>query len=125
MDWLYQRYWMAQMQSTLNDPMSEGTEELSESQKVEMARLLTLYKRLQKEGIRDASVSKTKDIAKVTQAIERWIIDIGTSKASLANSASNKARSAADASSVGCQALSQIMVETGYLVPTSKKSVYS
>ena len=123
MDWLYQRYWLAQMQAQMNETDATESEELSEAQKTEIIRLLTLYKRLQKEALRDATLSKGRDLAKVTLAIERWAVDVGTSKASLSSSAGTQAGMASDATTVGCQALAQIMTETGFLVPTSKKSV--
>lgn len=124
MDWLYQRYWLAQMHSTLTESAANGTEEISETQKAEIARLFTVYKKLQKEVLRDASVSKDKDLGRVIQAIERWTIDVGTSAASLGNSAAYKASNATDASTAGCQALAQVMTEAGFLVPTSKKLVH-
>lgn len=124
MDWLYQRYWLAQMHSTLTESAANGTEEISEAQKAEIARLFTLYKKLQKEVLRDASVSKDKELGRVIQAIERWTIDVGTSAASLGNSAAYKASNATDASTAGCQALAQVMIEAGFLVPTSKKLVH-
>lgn len=124
MDWLYQRYWLAQMQSTMTETDPDGATELSEAQKAEITGLLTLYKKLQKEALRDVSLSKSKELARVTQAIERWTVDIGTRNASLSISAGNKAGIVADASTAGCQVLAQIMTEVGFLVPTSKKSVY-
>lgn len=125
MDWLYQRYWLAQMQAQTSDADEIGSDALSEAQKAEITRLLTLYKRLQKEALRDATLSKGRDIAKVTHAIERWAVDIGTSKASLSISAGTQAGIASDATTVGCQALAQVITDAGFLVPTSKKYVHA
>jgi ribosomal biogenesis protein LAS1 len=117
MDWLYQRYWLAQMQSASMEAGTTVSEELSEAQKVEITGLLTQYKKLKKETLRDASVSKQKELARLTQAIERWTLDIGTSRASFSGSSSNNL----DATAVGCQALAKVLAEAGFLVPMSKK----
>lgn len=124
MDWLYHRYWLVQMQAQMSETDTAESQEVSEAQRAEITRLLTLYKRLQKEALRDATLSKGRELTKVTLAIERWAVDVGTSKASLSISAGTQAGIASDATTVGCQALAQIMTETGFLVPTSKKCVH-
>lgn len=121
MDWLYQRYWLVQMQSTSNEAIEADETVLTEAQRAEVTRLLTLYKRLQKELLRDASVPKDKEIGRAIQAINRWILDVGTSPTALGNSEAFTGSSSADGSAPGCQILARILTGIGYLVPTSKK----
>lgn len=121
MDWLYQRYWLAQIESTNDGATVGGDGEASEAQRTEITRLLTLYKKQQKEALRDTSVPKHKEIGRTIQAIDRWVADVGTSTGNFGRSGAFNRGSTADVDSSGCQTLIQIMTDTGFLVPTSKK----
>lgn len=121
MDWLYQRYWLAQIQTTSEEAAMPGDTEATEAQKAEITRLLTLYKKQQKEALRDASVPKDKEIGRTMQAIDKWILNVGMRTTNLSNSGAFTAANASDANSVGCQMLVRTMADTGFLVPTSKK----
>jgi len=142
-DWLYSNYWLPQMQppASYEDEMSAltvATEQAAE-QVNQLKTLLIKYKLLQKEIVRDASMSKVKakDILALEKKIEQWCLDFGSSSYGRAGLESlstrngernrnfNDRRNGPDGDNeierIGCSALVGVLVQSGFMVPTSKK----
>ena len=126
MDWLYQRYWLLQVQPTFDSFDDEGKESvLNQKQKLEILSVLIRYKAIQKQVIRDASSSNGRELQKIERVIQRWIVDVGMDRIGLMNNGSSRAgdsKAAEEAERAGLQALAEVLTENlGVLVPTSKR----
>ena len=119
MDWLYERYWLPQLQAMLGSPGGdEDTLAVSEEQRNRLSELLAAYKAHQKSALRDLSKSTEKELNRLTRGIERWVVDLSTSREA---GFSNARDAESTGQSAACSVLAETLCQVGNLVPTSKK----
>lgn len=133
MDWLYERYWLPQVQAMLGGSLHSGggggdehsmamaRSIVPETEREKLGELLTAYKAHQKIALRDLSRNTEKEHGRLVRAIERWVVDVSTAcEAGLGRGqAGNESQAAA------CTVLAETLCQVGNLVPTSKKWVPS
>lgn len=118
-DWLYQRFWLPQMQPG-DSSVDEARAEQLATLKTKLGELLNQYKVLQKSIVRDASTAGayTKKLDKIQADIEACVSEVGVCSVVTKGLDSGSPEEAAQAS---CHHITDILLEVGRLVPESKK----
>lgn len=113
LDWLYQRYWLPQM-NFLNGSASVSQRSLLHEQlHNEFAAQLRAFKIVRKEAVRDVSKFRPRELLRSCVAIEKILGLI----------ASEGSKGETTGAAAGIDVLLDALLEPGGLVPTSKKYV--
>lgn len=119
MDWLYERYWLPQLQFMAGGAgENEEREQVTPEARDRLVQLLAQYKAHRKQALRDVSKSHEKEHSRLVRQIERWVVDNSTtSEAGFRRTSDAQGASHAAA----CAGLAETLCQVGNLVPTSRK----
>lgn len=109
LDWLYQRYWLPQMNS-LNGTPNDERSMLQEQLHKEFAESVRAFKIQRKEAVRDVSRFRPRDLVRSCAAIGELLLIMA-----------NEGHKGDSIGSAGVEILIEALLDSGALVPTSKR----